>query len=115
MQQYLGTSALPKIIRLSVDSTGLPKLILQPMQDPNVRQNTWHTSLNRGIELAEKSWVRMEANMNHGQYDIIVSKDDLGEPEWPSQSMVEMVNEVFSNRIITSANHPYIRQLQGLI
>jgi hypothetical protein len=115
MQLYLGTNAIPKIIRLSVDSTGLPKLILQPISDPNSRQNIWHSSLNRGIEMAEKSWVRMEANMSHGQYDVIVSKDDLGDPQWPSQSMDELVQEVFGNKVIMAPDHPYVRQLEGRI
>jgi hypothetical protein len=115
MQPYLGASAIPKILRLNVDSTGLPKLILQPVLDPTSRQNLWHTSLNRGIGLAETSWVRMEANMNYGQYDVIVSKDDLGEPQWPTQNMEELVSEIFLNRIIASPDHPYIRQLEGRV
>jgi hypothetical protein len=115
MAVYLGTNAIPKIIRLTVDSTGLPKLVLQPVADPNSRQNIWHSSLNRGIEMGETSWVRLEANMNHGQYDVIVSKDNLGDPQWPSQTMDELVNEVFGNRIIMAPDHPYIRQLEGRI
>ena len=115
MALYLGTNAVPKIIRLTVDSTGLPKLVLQPIADPNSRQNIWHSSLNRGIEMGEKSWVRLEANMNHGQYDVIVSRDDLGDPQWPSQTMDELVNEVFGNRMIMATDHPYVRQLEGRI
>ena len=65
--------------------------------------------------MAEKAWVRMEANMNHGQYDVIVSKDDLGEPQWPSQSMDELVQEVFGNKVIMAPDHPYVRQLEGRI
>jgi hypothetical protein len=115
MQAYLGSHAVPKILRLSVDTTGLPKIIAQPVIDQNTRPNIWHTSLIRGILLAETSWVRLEANMSAGQYNVIVSKDDLGEPQWPSQSMDELVQEVFSNNIIADENHPYIRQIQGRI
>jgi hypothetical protein len=115
MQAYLGSHATPKILRLSVDTTGLPKIISQPIIDQNGRANTWHTSQVRGILLAEASWVRLEANMSAGQYNIIVSKDDLGEPQWPTQSMDELVQEVFSNNIIADENHPYIRQIQGRI
>ena len=115
MQAYLGSHAVPKILRLSVDTTGLPKIIAQPVVDQNGRANVWHTSLVRGILSAEASWVRLEANMGAGQYTVIISKDDLGDPQWPAQTMDELVQEVFSNNIIADENHPYIRQIQGRI
>ena len=115
MQAYLGSHAVPKILRLSVDTTGLPKIIAQPVVDQNGRANVWHTSLVRGILSAEVSWVRLEANMGAGQYTVIISKDDLGDPQWPAQTMDELVQEVFSNNIIADENHPYIRQIQGRI
>lgn len=115
IQPYLGKNVVQKIIRLSVDSTGLPKLIFQPIIDQGGRQNQWHTTLNKAIELAEKSWVRVEPNMDAGQYSIIISKDDLGEPQWPEQTMDDLVQEVFGNNIISTSDHPYIRQIQGRI
>jgi hypothetical protein len=115
MQPYLGKNVVQKVIRLSVDSTGLPKLIFQPTIDQGGRQNHWHTTLNKAIALAETNWVRVEANMDAGQYDIIISQDDLGDPQWPEQRMDELIQDVFGNNIIASADHPYIRQIQGRI
>ncbi len=115
IQPYLGKNVVPKIIRLSVDSTGLPKLIFQPINEQGGRQNNWHTTLNKAIELAEENWVRVESNMDAGQYTIIISKDDLGEPQWPDQTIYELVEEVFGNNIINSPDHPYIRQIEGRI
>ena len=115
MQAYLGSHAVPKILRLSVDTTELPKIIAQPIIGQSSRPNAWHTSLVHGIQIAEVNWARLEANMGAGQYNIIISKDDLGEPQWPKQTMDEIVQEVFSNNIISDENHPYIRQIQGRI
>lgn len=115
MQAYLGTHAVPKVLRLSVDTTGLPKIIAQPIIDKSGRPNTWQTSLIHGIKNAEENWVRLEANMGAAQYNIIISKDDLGDPQWPEQTMDEIVQEVFNNNIISDENHPYIRQIQGRI
>ena len=115
MQIYLGTHATPKVLRLSVDTAGLPKIIAQPIIDQNGKANSWHTSLIRGIQCAENSWTRMEAALGLGQYTIIRSKDDLGDPQWPTQPMEELVQEVFSNNLIEDENHPYIRQIQGRI
>ena len=85
------------------------------MTDQSGRQNHWHTTLNRAISLAEENWVRVEANMDAGQYTIVISQDDLGEPQWPEQTMDELIQEVFGNNIIDSEDHPYIRQIQGRI
>ena len=115
IQPYLGKNVVQKIIRLSVDSTGLPKLIFQPIVEQGSRQNDWHSTLNRAIILAEESWVRVEVNMDAGQYTIIESQDDLGAPQWPDQTMDELVQEVFGNNIIDTSEHPYIRQIQGRI
>ncbi len=115
IQPYLGKNVVQKVIRLSVDSTGLPKLVFQPIVEQGGRQNHWHSTLNRAILLAEESWVRVEPNMDAGQYSIIISKDDLGAPQWPEQTMDELVQDVFGNNIIDTPEHPYIRQIQGQI
>ena len=113
MQSYLGTNAVAKILRLNVDSTGMPKIIAQPIIDNQGTPNSWHASLVKGIEIAETTWVRLEAARNAGQYTIIRSREDLGTPEWPTQSMEELVQEVFQNKIISDQDHPYARQLEG--
>jgi hypothetical protein len=53
--------------------------------------------------------------MEAGQYRTTLSKDDLGEPQWPEQTMDELIQDVFGNNIIDSEDHPYIRQIQGRI
>jgi hypothetical protein len=113
MQSYLGTNAVAKILRLSVDSTGVPKIIAQPILDGQGTPNSWHASMVKGIDLAETTWVRMEAARNASQYTIIRSRDDLGDPEWPTQPMEELVQEVFQNKIISDPDHPFARQLEG--
>ena len=115
MMGYLDNLATPKTIRLAVDSTGTPKLIGEPDIDPSSRANLWHTSLKYGVERGETTWVRIQANMSAGQYEIIESANDLGEPKWPNQSMEELINDAFSGRIIDSADHPFIRQIQGRV
>ncbi|WP_114652607.1 hypothetical protein [Polynucleobacter necessarius] len=115
MISHLDNLAVPKTIRLAVDSTGTPKLIGEPDIDPSSRANLWHSSLKYGIERGETTWVRIQANMSAGQYEIIESANDLGEPRWPNQSMEELINDAFSGRIIDSSDHPFIRQIQGRV
>lgn len=115
MASLLGNLATPKTIRLTVDNAGTPKLIGEPDIDINARKNLWQTSLKDAIKRAESNWVRVQSNMNAGQYEIVESANDLGEPKWPKLTMEELVNDAFSGRIIDSPNHPYIRQIEGRI
>jgi hypothetical protein len=115
MAGHLGSLATPKTIRLAVDNSGVPKLIAEPDVDPSGRRNLWQSSYKEAIKQAETDWVRVEANMQAGQYEITKSTNDLGDPRWPKQSMEELINDAFSGRIIDSPDHPYIRQIQGRI
>ena len=71
--------------------------------------------MGEAIRRSEKEWVRILSNQNAGQYEIIIAQDNLGEPKWPDQTMDELIREVFGNKIISSLDHPLIRQLQGRI
>ncbi len=115
MAGHLGSLATPKTIRVAVDNSGVPKLIAEPDVDPSGRRNLWQSSYKEAIKQAETDWVRVEANMQAGQYEITKSTNDLGDPRWPKQSMEELINDAFSGRIIDSPEHPYIRQIQGRI
>jgi hypothetical protein len=115
MASQLGNLATPKTIRLAVDNAGTPKLIGEPDLDPSGRRNLWQYSYKDAIKQAENDWVRVQANMAAGQYEITPSMSDLGFPRWPKQSMDELINDAFAGRIIDSPDHPYIRQIQGRI
>ena len=100
MASLLGNLATPKTIRLTVDNAGTPKLIGEPDIDINARKNLWQTSLKDAIKRAESNWVRVQSNMNAGQYEIVESANDLGEPKWPKLTMEELVNEIGDRRIV---------------
>ncbi len=113
LADLFGNMAVPKILRVAVDNAAVPRLIAEPIIDPNGRPNLWNTSYANAIRVAERSWVRVESNMAAGQYEIIVASGDLGDPCWPTQSMNELVLQCFDGRIIQTADHPLIRQLEG--
>ena len=115
MAPYLGSMVQTKILRLAVDNAAVPYLIAEPVLDPNGRPNLWNSSMGEAIRRSEKEWVRILSNQNASQYEIIIAQDNLGEPKWPDQTMDELIREVFGNKIISSLDHPLIRQLQGRI
>lgn len=107
--------ASPRIIRLAVDTTGTPRLIGEPILGGTAKPNLWHQTLIDAIKKAEDLWVRVEANMDAGQYEVIVAQHDLGEPRWPERPMHELVLDCFKDRIILNSDHPLIMQLEGRI
>ena len=115
MAPHLGRMAQPKILRLAVDNAGTPKLIAQPIVDQSARTTLWTTTMLDAIERAETEWVRIVSNMDSQQYFVIVAVNDLGEPNWPNQSMDKLIEAVFLGRIISHEDHPLIQQLQGRV
>ena len=75
-------------------------------------------AVNRAIllaaaEYAEAKWVRMQANMQLGRYDVATS-DKIPDPVWPTITFREILEKAFGkDHLIDSLEHPVIRQLQG--
>jgi hypothetical protein len=109
----LGSMAAPKILRLAVDNASTPYLVPEPIPDPNGRPNLWNLTNLQAIKTAENFWVRLESCKDAGQYRVIIASGNLGDPRWPSQTMDELVLQCFEGRIIQTADHPLIRQLEG--
>lgn len=112
---YLGKNAMPKLLRLAVDNAAVPKIIAQPIPDLNGRPNLWNSTMILAIRLAEEEWVRIESDMPAQQYTVIKAANNLGDPKWPDRTMAELVQEVFQNNVISSPDHPYIKQLEGRV
>jgi len=110
---YLGSMAKSVILRMVVDSAATPKLIAEPIIDAASRTTLWTTTMIEAIQLSEEAWVRIESNMDAQQYTIIQAASNLGDPQWPTQTMEALIHEVFLGRIIVSEEHPLISQLQG--
>ena len=64
-------------------------------------------------EEAKKHWVRVSANMSLGAYEIFEALGNLSDPEWPEESMDEIVRIAFRNSFIDSYDHPVLRRLRG--
>lgn len=100
-------------IRLAVTSQGVPYLVPVPLAGPDGRQNQWHLSLARSVEMAETRWIRISANMNRGGYDVFEAIGQLPPPQWPTESFEELLEIAFRGRLITNEAHPLVQQLLG--
>ena len=108
MAGHLGSLATAKTIRLAVDNSGIPKLIGEPDVDLSGRRNLWQSSYKDAIDQAENNWVRVEANMKAGQYEITKSTNDLGDPKWPNQSSPSNKTSLktFASKPLIGCPHP---------
>jgi len=99
----------------TIDRQG--NLTLWPLKLPKEGARTilWHESAIDAAEAAKNNWVRVQANMSLGAYDIYESTADLPDPEWPDLQFSEMLRIAFQNRYIQDVDHPVIQQLRGMV
>lgn len=80
---------------------------------PDGRVDEWTRTALEGLKRAEKSWVRLSANMSLGAYDLGIGGPDLSEPQWPEASFTELLKLAFRDRFINDLSHPVLRRLRG--
>lgn len=108
---------LPHDIRNVVLVTAINRnndVFLWPLRVPNTNGNdAWAISAIAASKIAETDWVRMNANMASGSYDVAKAIGALPEPVWPKESFDELFKLGFGDRVIDTLHHPVIRKLQG--
>lgn len=79
------------------------------------KHDDWGRSALEAANLAESKWIRMNADMQLGAYKIFTSRANWEEPVWPALDISEILKRsIGEQHIISSADHPVVRQLQGL-
>jgi hypothetical protein len=91
-----------------------PFLIAVKMAGPDGKLSTWSRSAFAALDKAKTTWSRIFTVRETSSYRDEPSKSkNLPEPVWPSISMRDLVNLAFKDRIITSWNHPILKQYRG--
>ena len=92
-------------------------LFLWPVRLPaeDGRQNGWYQSAFEAAQLAMKSWVKVQANMNLGGYEVYEATGNLPEPEWSDKSFKELLEIAFKDRYIDDIDHVVLKRLRGEI
>lgn len=111
---YLPELVRPARLQLAVDRAGNPYLVPRYLPKEDGVDNQWHASLGESLHLATQHWLRLYANMRTGGYDVCVAENDQTEPIWPTETMHELLEIAFKNKVITSVEHPLIQELLGV-
>ncbi len=90
-------------------------LFIWPVRLPaeDGRQLEWHRSAAEAAEMAIKTWVKVQANMGLGAYEVFEATGNLPEPEWPGRSLDQLLRIAFKDRFIDGFDHPVLRRLRG--
>jgi len=103
----------PHRLALAIDRQ--ENVFFWPLAIPDeARPLNWHLSALEAAGVAESHWVRIQADMHLGAYQIFVAEGNLEEPTWPELSSDELLGLAFKNKIVDQADHPVLRKLKGL-
>ncbi len=111
----LGRLARPVQLHAAIDRSGNLSLIPVFLPGDDGKRNPWHESLAQAVELAKTRWVRIEANMSAGAYDVLEATGNLAEPVWPDSSMGDLIQVAFRGKIIDCESHPVVQTMLGAV
>ena len=97
----------------AINRQGTVRLWPVPLPSPDGRQNIWHTSHAEAAETAQRTWVRVSANMSLGAYDVYQAAGTIPDPEWPDLPFSEILEIAFRGRILRTLDHPLVGKLNG--
>jgi hypothetical protein len=77
------------------------------------RESSWHLSALRAAERAKTDWVRVQSNLPAGVYDTQVALSLTSQPQWPEENLATILKIAFDGRVISSRDHPVLKELRG--
>ena len=103
----------PRVFYTAVNRQGV--VFLWPIRLPTSdgRHDGWSQSAMEGAEMGKGKWVRVQANMSLGAYEVWEATGELPDPKWPEQSLDELLRIAFKNTKIDTPDHTILRQLRG--
>lgn len=112
--QLAGESTFsPRLLITTVNKQG--NVFLWPIRlpSPDGRHDDWNKSALEAAHYATKDWVRVQANMSLGAYDVHQANSDLGDAEWSVPPFSELLRIAFKDRFIDTFDHPVLKRLRG--
>jgi hypothetical protein len=103
----------PRLLITAINKQGT--VFLWPIRLPGAdgRHDDWSKSALEAATIGTKGWIRVQANMSLGAYEVVDAPGNLGEPEWPKLTLNDLLRIAFRDRFIDSLDHPVLRRLRG--
>lgn len=103
----------PRRLVLAINRDGVPFLWPLKLPGPDGRSNSWNESALEAAKLALNSWVRVKSNMSLGAYEVFEAMSSLAHPQWPEESMADLLRIAFKDRYIDDYDHQVLKSLRG--
>jgi hypothetical protein len=90
-------------------------LFLWPIRLPGAdgRLDDWSRSAMEAALHAQAKWVRVQANMSLGAYEIYEAAGQWAAPEWPDMPFNQLLKIAFRDKYIDTVDHPILKRLRG--
>ena len=75
--------------------------------------SSWAESALAAAVTARTDWVQIASNREMGGYEIKARPSDGVEPHWPELDVAQLLRIAFKGRVVTTMDHPIIRDLRG--
>src|SRR5262249_49607313 len=103
----------PATLFTAINRQGVPFLWPVPIAMTDARILEWHRSLREAAERAMDKWVRVQANMDLGAYEMFEATGVIPDPDWPDLSFLHLLRIAFRDRIVDRLDHPVVKRLHG--
>ncbi len=103
----------PRAIFTTINRQGVPFLWPIRMPGPDGKLDEWNRSAFAAAETARGRWVRVQANMSLGAYEVWEASAKLPDPQWPDQAFNDLLRTAFKDRYISDLQHPVLTRLRG--
>ncbi len=105
---------IPVTLFLAINRQGVVFFWPCKLPDLSGRVNAWHESALEAAHLARDGWIRVTADMSLGAYRIFQATGELPDPEWPTESLGELLKIAFKGgKLIDAVDHPVLKRLRG--
>jgi hypothetical protein len=102
-----------KTLFTAINRQGVLFLWPVPIAAADARILEWHRSAREAAEMAMGQWLRVQANMSLGAYEMFKAAGSIPDPEWPEQTFAELLRIAFRDHLVDRLDHPVVRRLRG--
>jgi hypothetical protein len=103
----------PRALITAINRQGVPFIWPIRLPGSDGRLDEWSRSALEAATLAAGKWVRVQANMSLGAYEVYEAAGQWAAPAWPDMPFQQLLKIAFKDRYITDLDHPVLKRLRG--
>ena len=90
-------------------------VIIWPVPILGTRDFKAWKSARAAYELARERWVQLAWSESQSDYVVEIAEGIDHTPTWPDKTFEELLKLGFDGKVVDNEDHPYVRQLRGLL